>query len=89
MPAPGQQQQIDEQVALSKSLGLGFALSVIPAAGAGSIAALIIGLRAQKRIKASKHELTGRGMALWCVIVGSLGLAASICILGWMILSLV
>lgn len=83
-----QQQQIDEQIALSKSLGLGLALSMIPTAGLGSLAAIIIGLRAQKKIETSKYELTGRGVALWCIVVGGIGLVASVCVLGFMVLPL-
>ena len=78
---------MNEQIALSKSLGLGFALSVMPTAGLGSIAAIIIGLRARKKIATSRYELTGSGMAAWCIIVGAIGLIVSICFLGSALLS--
>jgi hypothetical protein len=82
-----QQQHIEEQIAVSTSLGLGFALSLIPTAGLGSLAALIIGLRARKKILAAPHVLAGLGMALWCIVAGSVGLVASVCILGALVLS--
>lgn len=87
MRTPEQEQEMSEQITLSKSLGLGFALSVIPTAGIGSVAAIIIGLRARKKIATSRYELTGSGMAAWCVVVGSIGLIMSICLLGSMVLS--
>jgi hypothetical protein len=87
MRTPEQEQEMSEQIALSKSLGLGFALSVVPTAGVGSIAAIVIGLRARKKIATSRYELTGSGMAAWCIIVGSLGLIMSVGFLGSMVLS--
>jgi hypothetical protein len=73
MLTPDEKRQIEEQIKLSKSLGLGFALSLIPLYGVGSVAALVIGFRAKKRIAASQGRLAGAGMAAWCIIVGSAG----------------
>ena len=66
-----QKRHIAAQVELSKSLSLGIALSLIPIA---SIATLIIGLRAAKKIKTSPVELTGTGSAKWCICMGYAGL---------------
>lgn len=70
--------QIEAQIALSKSLGLGVALSLLPVAGLGSIASIVIGVRARKKIKESADKLSGSGVAAWCIVVGSLGLLANI-----------
>lgn len=69
-----EQRLMNDQIALSKSLALGIALSVLPVAGIGSIAAIIIGLRAKRKLAASSGKLTGAGAASWCVIAGSVGL---------------
>lgn len=87
MRTPEQEQEMSEQIVLSKSLGLGFALSIIPTAGIGSIAAIVIGFRARKKIATSRYELTGSGIAAWCIVVGSIGLIMSIGFLGFMVLS--
>jgi hypothetical protein len=70
--------QIEKQVALSKGLGLGVALSLLPVAGIGSLAAIIIGARAKKKIKESGGQLAGGWMASWCVVVGTVGLIANV-----------
>jgi len=77
--------QIEAQVALSKSLGLGVALSLLPVAGLGSLAAIVIGVRAKKKIKESGDKLAGGGMASWCVAVGYVGLAANAVLL-WLLI---
>ena len=63
------------QVKLDSTLKWGIILSVLWLAGIGSLFALIVGIRAGKAIKASKGSLVGRGRALWCLIVGGIGLA--------------
>jgi hypothetical protein len=72
-----EQSQVDAQVALSKRLALGFALSLLPVAGLGSLAAIVIGLRAWKKIEASNQKLVGGGLATWCVVAGVVGLLAN------------
>lgn len=56
-------------------LGVGFALSLYPSAGVGSLIALLIGIRALRIIRHSEGEVAGRGLAWWCIAVGALGLA--------------
>ena len=73
--------QIEAQIVLSKSLGLGVALSLLPSAGLGSVAAIVIGMRAKKKIKESGDKLVGSGMASWCVAVGYVGLIANVVLL--------
>jgi len=64
---------LEIQVRLSKMLAMGFALSLVGAAGLGSLAALLIGLKALTVINRSPVELDGKWMAWWCIIIGSLG----------------
>jgi len=66
---------LERQVRLSKMLSMGFALSLVGAAGLGSLAALLIGLKALTVINRSPVELAGKWMAWWCIIVGGLGVA--------------
>ena len=63
------------QVRVSKMLGCGFAFSLVASGGFGSLAALVIGLRARSIIKKSGGELSGMRMAWWCIVVGGLGAA--------------
>lgn len=51
----------------------GFIFSLVWLSGIGSIIALIIGLRAIIIIRRSNGQLTGIGMAWWCVIAGAAG----------------
>ena len=52
---------------------MGFALSLVGAAGLGSLAAFLIGLKALTVINRSPVELAGKWMAWWCIIIGGLG----------------
>ena len=61
-----------EQIRLSLLLGYGFAFSLFPLGGVGSLAAFIIGWRALRRINSSGGRLAGLILAWWCVIVGGL-----------------
>ena len=61
---------------VGRMLGYGFALSLVVIGGAGSAAALVIGLRARGIIKRSGGELSGMRMAWWCIIAGGVGTAA-------------
>ena len=70
------------QVRVSKMLGCGFAFSLVALGGFGSLAALVIGLRARSIIKKSGGELSGMRMAWWCIVVGGLG-AAMLPLLVW------
>jgi hypothetical protein len=73
--------QMEAQIALSKSLAMGFAFSLLPVAGLGSIAAIVIGLRARKKIEASNGRLVGMGMVTWCILVGAFGLVLNLFLL--------
>ena len=56
-------------------LGLGFVLSIAGVGGLGSLAALVIGLRARRTIRESGGEVSGMRMAWWCIVVGAVGTA--------------
>jgi hypothetical protein len=64
---------LERQVRLSKMLAMGFALSLVGAGGLGSLAALLIGMKALTVINRSPVELVGKWMAWWRIIVGALG----------------
>jgi len=64
---------LERQVRLSKMLAMGFALSLVGAGGFGSLAALLIGLKALTVINRSQVELVGKWMAWWCIIISALG----------------
>jgi hypothetical protein len=64
---------LERQVRLSKMLAMGFSLSLVGAGGLGSLAALLIGLKALTAINRSPVELVGKWMAWWCIIIGALG----------------
>jgi hypothetical protein len=64
---------LERQVRLSRMLSMGFALSLVGAAGLGSLAAFLIGLKALTVINRSPVELAGKWMAWWCIIFGGLG----------------
>jgi hypothetical protein len=65
--------QLALQVRVSRMLGYGFVFSISALGGVGSLIAVIIGLRARRIIKASGGEVTGIGMAWWCIVAGALG----------------
>jgi hypothetical protein len=67
---------LERQVRLSKMLAMGFALSLVGVGGLGSLAALLIGLKALTVINRSPVELVGKWMAWWCIIIGALGAIA-------------
>lgn len=84
--------QLARQVRVSKMLGLGFVLSVVPMAGIGSLAALTIGLRAKRIIQQSNNEIAGIRMAWWCIIAGAVGAVVFpilfLRLLGWITITL-
>lgn len=53
-------------------LAMGFVLTLQPMAGLGSLAAVILGLKALLIINRSTIKLVGVWMAWWCLVVGSL-----------------
>lgn len=60
------------QVKLSVLLGYGFVLSLRGMGGLASLAALLIGLEARRRIRRSGGRLGGIRLAWWCIIFGAL-----------------
>lgn len=73
-----EQAQVDVQISLSKSLSLGLVFSILTVGGLGSVAAIWIGVRGWKKIKASDRKLVGSGIATWCIVAGVVGLLANI-----------
>lgn len=59
-----------EQVKLSILLGYGFAFSLFPLGGVGSLVAFVIGWLALGRINRSGEQLAGWMLAYWCIVVG-------------------
>jgi hypothetical protein len=64
---------LELQLKVSKILGLGFALSIVHIGGFGSLAALILGLRAKRLMRSSPKTLGGAVLMWWCIIMGALG----------------
>lgn len=75
-------QHLNEQIALSRRLSLGFVGTFVPPMG---IWAVFTGLRALSQIDANP-KLTGRNMARWCFVAG-LVQYITLVPLGWMFLS--
>ena len=69
------------QASLDRLLRWGIVFSIVWLAGAGSLIALLAGRKAKKEIGASGGELEGSGRAMWCVVVGTIGLVAWVPIL--------
>ncbi len=65
--------ELQEQVRVSKILGMAFVLSITTLGGVGSFIALILGLKALRIIHASQGQVSGRLMAWWCILAGALG----------------
>jgi hypothetical protein len=84
--------RLERQVRVSKLLGLGFILTIVPMVGLGSLAALLIGLKAKKIIQQSGSEIAGLRMAWWCIIAGAVGVIIFpflfLWALGWITLNL-
>ena len=64
---------LEQQVKVSRTLGLAFALSITGIGGIGSFVALVLGWRALRVIKAASGRISGRWMAWWCILAGALG----------------
>jgi len=59
---------------IDSMLKKGIIFSILWLAGIGSLIAIIAGNKAKKAINASNGKLQGKGRALWCLIVGGVGL---------------
>jgi hypothetical protein len=64
--------QLERQIRLSRMLSMGFVFTISPAAFPFSSLSVFIGVRAMVIISDSTEPMTGRVMAWWCIIVGSL-----------------
>jgi hypothetical protein len=75
---------LEQQIKVSKMLGLGFVFSITLIGGISSLIALVIGLRARKLIRRSNGELVGIKLAWWCIIAGSLGVITVLPYIIWL-----
>jgi integral membrane sensor domain MASE1 len=66
-------EDLEQQVKVSRMLGLAFALSITGIGGIGSLVALIIGWRALRVIQTANGRISGRLMAWWCILAGAIG----------------
>ncbi|HZI18767.1 MAG TPA: hypothetical protein VEY09_09240 [Pyrinomonadaceae bacterium] len=62
---------LDLQLRVGRLLGYGFALTLAPVGGLGSLAAFVLGLRALWLIRGSGVALAGKWLAWWCVAAGA------------------
>jgi cyanate permease len=65
--------ELEQQVKVSKMLGMAFVLSITGMFGIGSMIALILGWKAARIIQASQGRISGGIMAGWCILAGALG----------------
>jgi hypothetical protein len=65
--------ELEQQVKVSKMLGMAFVLSITGIAGVGSLIAMILGLKARRIIQASGGRVGGHVMAWWCILAGAMG----------------
>ena len=65
--------ELELQVRISKMLGIAFVLSIVTLGGIGSLAALLLGLRARRLIENSPERVSGGALLWWCIIAGALG----------------
>ena len=70
-PKYGEIDDLELQVRLCKTLG--FAMSLAPLAGIGSLISLVLGLRGRKIIKQSEGRLGGIWLAWLCIVNGAFG----------------
>ena len=70
---PEDAENLEQQIRVSKMLATGFVLSIVWIGGIGSLASVILGLRARRIIKQSKAEVVGIRLAWWCILEGTLG----------------
>lgn len=65
--------ELEQQVKVSRMLGMAFVLSITSFFGVGSLIALILGLKASRIIQASQGRISGGVMAWWCILAGAVG----------------
>jgi hypothetical protein len=66
-------EDLEQQVKVSRMLGLAFALSITGIGGIGSFVAFILGCKALRIIRTSHGRISGRLMAWWCILAGAIG----------------
>lgn len=64
---------LEQQVRVSKILGMAFVLSITGIFGLGSLIALILGCKALRIIQGADRRISGRLVAWWCIVAGALG----------------
>jgi len=64
---------LEQQVRVSKILGMAFVLSITGIFGLGSLVALILGCKALRIIQGADRRISGRLVAWWCILAGALG----------------
>ena len=64
---------LEQQVRVSKMLGMAFVLSITGIFGLGSLIALILGCNALRIIQGADQRISGRLVAWWCILAGALG----------------
>lgn len=76
----------NSQKKIDKTLTWGIVFSVMWLWGVGSVVALICGLKARKKIKASGGMCRGTIRVWWCLLVGGSGVAwgVSMVVLGYL-----
>jgi len=64
---------LEQQVRVSKMLGMAFVLSITGIFGLGSMIALVLGCKALRIIRTAEQKIAGRLLAWWCILAGALG----------------
>jgi apolipoprotein N-acyltransferase len=64
---------LEQQVRVSKMLGMAFVLSITGIFGVGSLIALVLGCKALRIIRSTDQKISGRLLAWWCILAGALG----------------
>jgi uncharacterized membrane protein YdcZ (DUF606 family) len=64
---------LEQQVKVSRMLGLAFVFSITSIFGVGSIVAVILGWRALRIIRGADRRISGQWLAWWCILAGALG----------------
>ena len=64
---------LEQQVRVSKTLGMAFVLSIPGIFGVGSLIALILGYKTLRTIQSADRRINGRLVAWWCILAGALG----------------
>jgi hypothetical protein len=65
--------ELEQQVKVSKMLGMAFVLSITGIFGIGSLIVLILGWKALLIIQGAQGRISGRFVAWWCILAGALG----------------